>query len=128
MAVLDDLVLRLEQQGIGTRATDLFYHQLPESPDACVMVRELTGRQPYRTMRGVSLEHPIVQMTVRGVGYATTRAKALAAWQALDGFSGTLNGTRYAFVEALHNVAGLGDDENGRCLFSCSFSVVKVLS
>jgi hypothetical protein len=128
MSVLADLALRLEQQGVATRATDLYYHQLPESPDDCVVLRELTGRRPYRTMRGVTLENPMVHLTVRGLDYTTTRAKARLAWIALDGYAGTINGARYAFIEALQNVIGLGNDENGRCLFSCSFAVTKDLS
>jgi hypothetical protein len=58
---------------------------LPDRPDSAICVYDTMGRQDGRIMAtGEQIEHPGVQVRVRGQNYIETHAKATAIARALD--------------------------------------------
>jgi hypothetical protein len=125
MALLDDLGSYLQAQGVATLQTDLFKGGLPmDSPlapvhDAIMAIIESAGLPPFHihNIQQASFEQPVVQVVVRGApyDYAEARARAQAAFLALDGLSNiTINGTFYLFVQALQSPFFLHSDQMSR--------------
>ena len=50
MALLEDISLRLDNQGRGTRGTNLFIGRSPDDPDNVVVIWEMQGQEPYNSM------------------------------------------------------------------------------
>jgi len=120
-----DIKDRLVSQSVGTFATDLFIGIMPESPDACVSIRDMTGPPPELRYE---LDYPSIQILIRGAkgAYPTAFAKAQAVHNALHGVvNTTINLTRYLLISAAHSPAYLGDDSLNRPLFSINFDVQR---
>ncbi len=73
----------------------------------------------------VAFERPGLQILSRSTSYKTARDNAVLAHQVLDGFTGTLSGTRYLSIEAAQPPFLLGRDGDRRVLFSCNFLIMK---
>lgn len=124
MSLLDDIGLRLENQSVGTVTVDIFQGRMPPTPPNAISLHEVIGQAPRRVMGRRSAERPNVRVLARGATYDEARALATEAFEALDGFVGTLNGTRYMFIEALSSLIHLGPDEQEkRHQFSCTYRV-----
>lgn len=130
--LLGDLAEYLEAQGIGTRATNLFYGLLPEDPDALVTMYEYPGlpNEPNLGQATVNLEFPRVQVITRGVkdDYDTPRQKAQDVVTALTRIANAAivsGGVQYKAVMALNAPAFYRRDANFRVLFTTNFQVTK---
>jgi len=111
--------------------TDLFYGFLPETPDNCLALYELTSSPPDFTL-GTDLpvfERPRIQMYVRNTSYSTGRSAAETIWQLLTKISNQdLTGVRYHRIQAISSVQFLSRDKNRRSTFTANLDVTKVPS
>lgn len=127
--VLQDLTLFLEQQGIGTRGTDIFYGNMPPTPDAVVVLYEYGGVSETDMGRGrIRAEYPMVQVAVRGArqDYDTPRTRIKAVLDAFATIGDTLvNGVTYGEVTPSGAVRDAGEDDNLRQIFTCNLRVMK---
>lgn len=123
MSLLDDMGDRLEAQSVGTVATDIFLGRLPAAPNTAVALFEVIGPRPMRVMGRESVKRPHVQAITRALTYDEARAKMEEVYNAFVGFSGTINATRYLFIDAMSSIISLGPDEQKRHQFACTFDV-----
>lgn len=122
----EDMKDRLEESAValGTFGTDLFIGTMPPEPDTNVTLRDLPWK---KAMLNYELKQPGMQALIRGAKgkYRNTMLKAEEVFDALSGYQGTINGTRYLLVEAVSSPAYLGEDESNRPLFSINFEVQR---
>jgi len=120
----EDIVEILEQSsvGIGTFATDLFLHQMPDTPDACISVHDTGGFDPEPH----DYNKPTVQVRVRGdkMGYLDAWNQAEDIKDALHELTNeTFGGTRYIQIMMQGDILDIGDDEKGRPVLTLNFLV-----
>lgn len=114
MPVLDELALYLEQQGHGTRGTDLFAGQLPDDPDTLVSLFETPGAALLASLVD-QVEERSVQVRARAASYAAARTKAEAIYALLHGKAqATLGGGAFTLIEAKQPPFSLGRDVKQR--------------
>jgi hypothetical protein len=129
MSLVTDIATYLTS--FGTMGSDaavpptIYCGILPAQPDQLITLMALPGRKPERTMGGVSFDQPQLNAISRALTYTDSEALIKAVREALDGFSGTLSGTRYLWIEALHDPWDIGQDENDRHMFSIAFHIKK---
>lgn len=139
MAVLDELATHLQTAGVGIIGTSLFKGGIPaDAPlvaiqDDLVALVEIPGLPPVHVHSAVqaSFENPVCQILVRGqpYGYAGARAKAQAAFVALDGLSNVdLNGIRYLWIQSLQSPFFLRTDELSRPILAFSVRCAKAIT
>ena len=121
MTLVVDIATILASVGIGTTGTDLFYSQMPPSPDDSVCAYQYAGSPSLP--EGIS--QPGVQVRIRNSDYVTGAAKAKAVHDALHGYANTLlNGTYYLQIFANQYPEALGVDDNDRHIFVVNFRVM----
>lgn len=128
--LLNEVGLYLEEQGVATRANDLWLGSRPEQPDQILYVLEYPGMAPEYQNDGTSTgpvrERPQIQVTGRGRDYESVRALVQAAWVALSRVTNqVLSGVRYIEIRPSSSPALIGRDQNDRVLISFNASVVK---
>ena len=125
MSLLEDISLRLDTQGRGTRGTNLFISRSPDSPDNVVVVWEFMGQEPYNTMgpSGTApyVKRPRFQIVVRNTSYASAQTLADQIFTDLHWFSGTIDSTDYLLIRALDQPFSIGEDENRRAQLACNY-------
>ncbi len=133
--VLDELGAFLVAEGVVTAiGTDLFLEYMPNTPNACLLLRQTPGRPPVGGFgtAGIRFEYPNVQVVARGVkdDEQTPRALAESAYTKLAEVQAVaLSGTNYLTVQPLQAPSGvLGDDELGRPRISFNCNCGKELS
>lgn len=131
--VLDDLGAYLAASGCGTVGTTIFLGMgLPETPAACLALKEYGGVAPDYTlpaMAGIATESPRVQVISRHTTYALARAKAESAYSALAKVANqTLTATRYLRIEPLQTPGTPVTDTNGRVIITFNVECQKVPS
>lgn len=120
MAFLDDIAAKLATDGVGVIGTTLFTSSkavIPTGAGPYITLMETGGVAPTRTQNqnGAATVRPSVQIVVRALSYQAARAKAKAAYDALDGqFNVVLNGTMYLKITARQEPTDTGLDEAGR--------------
>jgi hypothetical protein len=129
MAVLEDLGAYLEEQGVGTVGTTIFYNAVPETPPSCLALFEYGGAGPRFTLpatTGIATESARVQVLVRSESNTAARAKAEEAYRALAKIvDRPLSSTRYLRVEPLQAPFFLRRDENHRIIMAFNVEVEK---
>lgn len=125
MSLLEDISLRLENQGRGTRGTNIFIGREPDAPDNLVVVWEQMGQEPYNTM-GPSGTAPYVKrprflIQVRNTSYASAQTLADQIYSDLHWFTGTIGSTSYLLIRALNQPYSAGEDENRRAQIGCNY-------
>lgn len=125
-----DLSVYLELQGIGVRATSLFYGIIPSDPDAVTCIYVTGGRmnEPDLGTGNTRLEYPSVQIVTRGVAndYDSPNQKARDVVTAMTKIiNQDLNGTRYLAALARHTPVFMRRDESFRVYFVTNFDVTK---
>lgn len=134
--MLAEVTTYLAAQGLGLTvgATgNLFNVPFPASaPQAAVCLRESPGGEAIRCF-GASLAAPVceqrgLQILTRDVstGFAAAQSLANNINSVLDSIGDvTLTGTRYLNIVARHTPFYLGEDENGRHVFSQNFDILR---
>lgn len=123
MALLDDVADYLQQQGIGTRGTDLFVGRMPDEPDAAVVLIDTGGGEPSLID---NIDTPSWQVRVRAAAYPDAVAKAYAINDLLHGITesdlGAVGATsHFHLVWAIQSPVSLGQDDKQRSEFSQNF-------
>lgn len=132
-AALDIATILAAVSGFGTIGTDIFHGQgLTDTPDAQVACTTYGSSPPdlamTSTVGSAVTERPRVQVVARGElndgGGAAAIAKAQAAWNALQNYSGTVNGTNYLYIACLQSPFYMGKDEQGRPRFGFNVEAI----
>ncbi len=108
----------------GTAAFDVHVGQLPDKPDAVILVNAVGGRPPHPRL---SLNEPSVQIIVRGApsGYVAASNKIRAIVDTLLGMpQETISGDIYQGCTQIGDVTTLGQDVNARPMFSANFHFI----
>ncbi len=115
----------LAQAGLGTLGTNILA-TLPNRPDEAIAIREYAGPPPihHKTAQEPALRRPRFQVVVRSSGYGAARTRAHSAYNALSGFTGTIDGAYYS-IRALQEPFPLGADESGRHMWTVNFEVLQ---
>lgn len=116
------LILSSSATGL-TEGTDLFIADEPELPNAVVTIYDTGGASPQP---GYTYLRPTVQVRIRGakMDYATAYTLAETIRNVLHGFPNqNINGTKYIAIYGLGDIQNLGDDENGRPIFTVNFII-----
>ncbi len=119
MPFLNEIATYLAANGVGVVATSIFVGRMPDAPDACCTLYEPPGLAPNHGfgVAGIQFETPSVQVVCRGVpdDYATPRALAATAWNALSEVQGeALSGTNYNMITPRQSPFEMKRDERGR--------------
>lgn len=132
IGIAEDIADRLIALGFGQLVpkVTIFTGDLPAAPDDVIVVREMQGAAPLRAMGRVVMDRPDVQVIVRRVSYtaltaAVTGIKGDGSGSGLDGWSGTIDGKAYYFVELAYEPVYMGRDENNRRQTSMVFRIHK---
>jgi hypothetical protein len=108
VSLLEDVSLRLESQGRGTRGTNIFIGRQPDSPMGP------SGTAPY-------VKRPRFLVQIRNTSYANAQTLADQVYSDLHWFSGTIGSTRYMLIRALNQPYSVGEDENRRAQLACNY-------
>lgn len=131
MSVAADIITRLVAQGVGTYGVDLFKSSkaiIPAGDGPYVTVSELGGVAPTRIQNKASAatQRPNVQVLTRAMTESAARARAWAAYQALDGiFNTTIGGIFYLRIVAKQEPTDMGLDGANRLQFVFTVEVEK---
>jgi len=132
MGMLDEIGQLLEDNGLGTQATDLFLGDTPqEAPDEVTTVVETSGLPPLfaHDVVGFNIEQPSFQIYNRAPRYDTARLNAENVFIFLNKqVNVTLSGTFYPRIVAQQSPFSLDRDDNHRAQIVCNYSVRKGLS
>jgi hypothetical protein len=108
--------------------TNLFLSLMPESPDNCMAVYENSGAPPLYTFGATRLVRPEMQIYVRNTSYEQGRSDCQEVFEIfVDLTETTVNDKVYHRVEPNGSPGLISRDDNGRCLFSMNFAVVRPL-
>lgn len=112
----------LEDQGLGTVATDIFVGYLPSQPDTALAVYPYQGPAPDV---GLPYDHPNVQLRSRSSDPQLAYSRLMDVYSALHGLHHiTLGTTWVTSVTALQSEpASLGRDEAGRDEYTLNFQL-----
>jgi len=115
---IDDIAQYLEDNSIGTVATDIYKAYLPDSPDDCVVIYNTGGFEPDIYLPTAD---PTFQIYVRSTDYTTGKDKvdaivALLHRQANKQF--VTSGNYFYFLTLMSEPVHIGRDENERDEFS----------
>lgn len=128
MALLDAIGSILQTGSVGTLATNLFLSQMPDSPDACVVVLENTGASPDLTF-GTSVatvEKPRIRVVARSEqnDYAAAKTKIESARTVLGAVRNqNLSSTNIICILDTTGTYPLSFDGEDRPLLACDFAV-----
>lgn len=134
MAVLEEVANKLVADGVGVLGTTIFMGSaavMPAGDGPYITLLETGGVQGGFTQNqdGVSTQHPTVQIVARGKNYPSTRAKAKAAYDSLDGtWNETLSGTFYLKITARQEPTDTGLDDAGRIRITFNVDTEKAPS
>jgi hypothetical protein len=116
---LDDIVTLLQNAGIGTFNTNIFYStkvSIPGGDGPYLQISETSGAPPEWTQDRPKPAYlrPSAQITVYATDYDSARAMSMAAWNALIVTNTQINGTWYREIRPLQNPFDDGSDEKER--------------
>lgn len=124
--MLEEIVHYLELNGIGTRAVDLFFGEMPPMPDSAVCVYEYAGRPPEFDMNGLAMRSPGLQLVVRDKIYKSARDRIESVVHALSGKTDlVIDGIRYYSIAAIQEPFPIQQDDNGRNRLVVNFEVAR---
>ena len=127
MSVSDELAAYLAGKGLGTLGTNLFYDNMPETPNVCGCVYQTGGTSPQGgfSTPGIKHERPGVQIRFRGEPYDSDspKTKAMSAYEYLMQVQGTqVGGVTYLMV--IPNQAPFVLEKDGNNRITWAFNAV----
>lgn len=121
--MLEQIGEYLATQNVGTLAEDIFLGNMPDMPDACVVLYQYAGSPPDLHWNG---EYPGLQVKVRAATYSAASTKIKAVVRELHGLcEQVLGGTRYLLVKAKGSPELWDKDDKGRVILFVNFEVMK---
>lgn len=130
--IYEDVARYLDAQGaveFDGAGRNVWGGNMPARPDFMIGVYEHSGFEPTRTMGRRVIDEVTVQIIVRDVITTVARAKAWEIYSVLSDFNvgseaeRTIDGTVYGSILARHPPFPLGQDENNRFRWTCSYIV-----
>jgi hypothetical protein len=128
MALLDAIGSILQTAGVGTLATNLFLSQMPDSPDACVVVLENQGGSPQYTFGSsvTQVDRPRIRVVARASAddYVSAKTKIEAVRSSLGAVRDeSLESVVIMCVLDTTGSYPLSFDGEDRPLLGCDFAV-----
>jgi hypothetical protein len=107
--------------------------RMTQSPDRQIGVLETGGLPATHAMADgpgqALMEWPRVQIVSRATSYRAAAQIATNVHHLLDGLrSRLINGTEYAWIEAVQEPFFLDEDANARTVFACNYQIAKARS
>lgn len=130
-----DIAVLLDAAGYGDYVAppgiggSIFGGTMPDQPSNAIALYEHTGFEPTRTMGGNRINELNLQVIVRNTAKANGRLIAFQIYELLEAFnllsaaSRVLNGVQYFSILARHAPFTLGQDENKRHKWTCTYIV-----
>ena len=129
MGLLDDLADYLTTQSVATTGTNLFKSMMPKGPDEMLGLFLTGGADPVHGMGpgpgGALAERPHVQILGRANRPDDALFLVRKATQALDKFSGTINGVIYRSIFAQQDPFFVYQDEASHYVYSVNFEIIR---
>lgn len=120
--LVENLAQYLEDNSIGTVATDIFIGGLIDTPDNQISINQTGGVEPNREN---PIKEPTIQILVRNTDYANALNKITAIYdllhQANDSVVLEAGGVDLMYCFALQEPAYLLLDTSNRHIFTCNF-------
>jgi hypothetical protein len=111
---------------------NVFGGTMPPLPNFAIAIYEHTGFRPIRAMGSRRMDVLTLQIIVRDIDSTVARARAYAIYTALDvdfnllsPAARIINGVQYYAILAKHAPFMMGQDENKRFRWTCSFEVTR---
>lgn len=122
--LVEDIADYLDDQGLGTVQTDIFYNNMPDTPDNCLAVYAYAGQAPPTTW---DAEYPSIQVKVRNTDSIDAYELAYSVFTTLHRLTNpSMTSTKdYYYIYATQSPAMMGKDANGRYEFVVNFNVIK---
>lgn len=123
MGLAEGMVDYLDTNGVYTNS--MFVSEMPHEPDRCLAVKESGGGQPYHTMGADTnsvIWEPDMQVVTRASRYVDAQQDVMDVAAEFDGLTDyELDGIRVLFTSLHAMPVHIGDDEQGRRMFSANF-------
>lgn len=135
--LLDEIGKYLEDNGIGTRGTDIFFSYEPDEPDTLIVINETGGTRPQHVFSSSApaWENPRIQVVCRSTDFTIARNKADDIYKILVNVknqtlapTSSASGALYFRIDAVQSPFSLPQDENKRRRVVCNYDVMKELS
>lgn len=126
MALLDALGAKLQTDGVGTLATDIFLSVMPDEPDNCILIVEDNGVGPTQVFGSSSyaIQRPRIRVFCRAArnDYPAARAKAVLTRASLGAIrNSTIDGVSFLSVLATSDFYPVGRDGDDRPVVGIDF-------
>lgn len=121
MNLYQQVITYLEEQGVGTKGTDLFYSQMTDSPVNQIVVLATGGAEPDRYLPTAD---PTFQILVRNKTYTTGQSKIDAIITALHQKANLElvdSEDYFYYIFLMGEPEHLMKDEKGRHIWSMNF-------
>lgn len=126
--LLNDMLVKFVELGIGTVGVNLFMTNMPAMPDTCTAIFDTGGLPPTRSHSRANVnttERPAFQALFRSKSYETAMQKAMLAYNALNVANVTINGVRYLSITPVQSPFSIGRDDGQRDQISLNFNVER---
>jgi len=122
MSILSDIADHLENSGLGTVGTDIFYSYAPGDINTGIFVLDTGGPKPDED---IPTKHPTFQCFIRAADYDTGKTKLEAVRDLLHRVQNTTIGNSFFYhILAMSEGGHIGRSENGHDEFSINFQVL----
>ncbi len=121
MSLIKNISQYLEDNGIGTEATDIFSYLMPAEVNNCIMLDEAGGLEPDKYL---PTKDPTIDIKVRNSNPDNGKAKIEAIKDLLhqkQEFIPEAGGVEVMICQCIVEPFHLGTDENERHLFTSTF-------
>ena len=131
---LDEIAARLVSAGVGVLGSSIILGSkgvVPVGDGPYISLAETGGTSPTRihNQGAANTQRPSAQVCVRAKSYLVARAKAKAAYLALDGvFNTDLSGVRYHSITASQEPTDIGLDQLERPMIVFNINAEKAPS
>ena len=118
-----DIIALLTANDFGTFGEDLWWGNMPHTPDEVLVGFETPGPAGLYTKSGRAREEARIQFLARAPDYADAMSKALAVYDFFDGKRWTADGVTY-FARAIQRPFDVGSlDGTDRTIISCNYAL-----
>lgn len=124
--MLEAIADYLIAEGLATaKGTDIFAETMPTDPDTVVVLYEYAGRPP--NVPGCETVERKFQVETRSMDPDAAKAKNWSIFNVLhptEPSKQALTSSRWGLLYAIDTPSKLKEDENGRTIYVCNYSIV----
>lgn len=122
MSVISDIAQYLEDEGLGTLATDIFFSYVPGDLTSGLVVLDTGGPQPDPD---IPTKNPTFQVFIRATDYSTGKALLDSTRSSLHRISNqTIGSTYFYYILATSEGGHIGLNDAGQDEFSINFQTL----